>query len=225
MKSIPSWSFAAAAVALAAAPLAAQPRLAVSSAVRPFVAVDAPVVALTRVRLVDGTGAPAREDQTVIVAGGRIQAAGPRARTRIPRGARVLDLAGHTVMPGLVSLHEHTYFGGLRRTVPMDASAYLYLAFGVTTAMTAGSQLPDQELELKRKIDAGEMPGPRLHIAGPYITAGTARTGGFRGIDSPEAARRFVDEWAGKGATWFKVMSGPGDVLRWTLDAARAGCA
>lgn len=104
----------------------------------------------------------------------------------------------------------------------MDAGAYLYLAMGVTTAMTAGSQLPDQEVELKRRVDAGEMPGPRLLIGGPYIRGGTARTGPFRGVDSPEEARRFVDEWAGKGATWFKVMSGPGNVLRWTIDAAHA---
>jgi Amidohydrolase family len=207
---------------LAAAPLAAQQRPAVPPAVRPFVAVDAPVVALTHVRVVDGTGAPARDDQTVIVRGARIQAVGPSASTRVPAGARVMDLAGHTVIPGLVSLHEHTYLGGLRRTVPMNASAYLYLAFGVTTAMTAGSQLAEQEVELKRGIDAGEMPGPRLHVAGPYITAGARRTGAFRGVDSPEEARRFVDEWAGKGATWFKVMSGPRDVLRWTIDAAHA---
>jgi hypothetical protein len=60
--------------------------------------------------------------------------------------------------------------------------------------MTAGSQLPEQEVALKRAIDAGRMPGPRLLIAGPYITAGNRRTGGFRGVDSPEEARRFVDE-------------------------------
>jgi hypothetical protein len=209
------------AAVLAAVPLAAQ-QTPVPPAVRPFVAVDAPVVALTHVRLVDGTGAPARDDQTVVVRDGRILAVGASAATAVPEGARVLDLAGHTVMPGLVSLHEHTYFGGLRETVPMDVSAYLYLAFGVTTAMTAGSQLPDQELDLKRRIDTGAMPGPRLHIAGPYIVAGNRRTGPFRGVDSPEEARRFVDEWAGKGATWFKVMSGPRDVLRWTLDAAHA---
>ncbi|HEX5871157.1 MAG TPA: amidohydrolase family protein [Longimicrobium sp.] len=208
--------------ALATLPLAAQERPAVAPGVRPFVAVDAPVVALTHVRVVDGTGAPARDDQTVIVRGARIESVGPSAGATIPAGARVLDLRGHTVIPGLVSLHEHTYFGGLRRTVPMNASAYLYLAAGVTTAMTAGSQLPDQEVELKRAVDAGEMPGPRLHIAGPYIVAGDRRTGAFRGVDSPEEARRFVDEWAGKGATWFKVMGGPRNVLRWTLDAAHA---
>ena len=208
------------AAVLAAAPLAAQERPAPSAALRPFVAVDAQVVALTHVRLVDGTGAPARDDQTVVIRGARIQAVGPSASTRVPRGARVMDLTGHTVIPGLVGLHEHTYFGGIGRTAPMNASAYLYLAFGVTTAMTAGSQLPDQEVELKRMVDAGEMPGPRLLIGGPYIRGGTVRTGPFRGVDSPEEAERFVGEWAGKGATWFKVMSGPGNVLRWTLDAA-----
>jgi len=178
------------------------------------------VLALTHVRLVDGTGAPARDDQTVVVSGGRIQAVGPSISTRVPRGARVLDLSGHTVIPGLVGLHEHTYFGGLRRTVPMNASAHLYLAMGVTTAMTAGSQLPEQEVELKRMIDGGEIPGPRLLIGGPYLRGGNVRTGPFRGIDSPEEAERVVGEWAGKGATWFKVMSGPRDVLRWVLDAA-----
>lgn len=207
---------------LAAAPAGAQQRPEITAAVRPYVSVDAPVVALTNVRLVDGTGAPARDGQTVIVSGGRIQAVGPSASTRPPRGARVLDLRGHTVIPGLVGLHEHTYLGGIRRTAPMNASAYLYLALGVTTAMTAGSQLAEQEAELKRAVDAGEMPGPRFLIAGPYFTGGTRRTGPFRGIDSPEEARRVVDEWAGKGATWFKVMSGPRDVLRWMIDAAHA---
>lgn len=207
---------------LIAAPLAAQHRPALAPAARAFVSVDAPVVALTHVRLVDGTGAPARQDQTVVVRGTRIESVGPTATTAIPAEARVMDLSGHTVIPGLVSLHEHTYFGGLSRSVPMNASAHLYLGFGVTTAMTAGSQLPDEEVELKRAIDAGRMPGPHLHIAGPYITAGTRRTGAFRGVDSPEEARRFVDEWAGKGATWFKVMSGPREVLAWVIAAAHA---
>lgn len=213
---------AALALLLSALPLAAQQRPALAAAARAFVAVDAPLVALTHVRLVDGTGAPVRYDQTVIVRGTRIEAVGASATVAIPAGARVIDLAGHTVIPGLVALHEHTYFGGVSRSVQMNASAYLYLAFGVTTAMTAGSQLPDEEVELKRAIDTGAMPGPRLHIAGPYITPGTRRTGAFRGVDSPEEARRFVDEWAAKGATWFKVMSGPRDVLGWVIEAAHA---
>ena len=205
---------------LAALPLAAQQRPTVTPALRPFVAVDAPLVALTHVRLVDGTGAPARLDQTVIVRGARIQAVGPSASTRVPRGARVMNLAGHTVIPGLVGLHEHTYFGGIHQTVQDNASAYLYLGMGVTTAMTAGSQLADQELELKRMIDAGEMPGPRLLIGGPYLYGGRARTGGFVGIHSSAEADSVVGDWAGKGATWFKVLSGPTNTLRWVIDAA-----
>lgn len=207
---------------LAAGPMAAQERPTLSPAVREFVSVDAPVVALTHVRLVDGTGAPARDDQTVIVDGARIAAVGPSATTPVPDGARVMDLRGHTVIPGIVALHEHTYLGGVRRPGQMDASVYLYLAFGVTTAMTAGSWRPDQEAELKRGIDAGEIPGPRLRIAGPYIVEGSNPRGAFRGIDSPEAAQRYVDEWAGKGATWVKVIWAPGNVLRWTIDAAHA---
>jgi hypothetical protein len=207
---------------LAHLPLAAQERPAISASVRSFVTVDAPVVALTGVRLVDGTGAPARDDQTVIVRGTRIAAVGPRGTTPVPAGARVLELAGHTVIPGLVSLHEHTYFGGIRHVVPLNAGAPLYLAFGVTTGMTAGSQMPYQELNLKRTIDAGLLPGPRLHVAGPYLTGGPQRPGAFRVLTSAGEARRIVDYWVDEGATWFKVMNGPSDVLRAVIEAAHA---
>ena len=216
------WCRAPALVLALAVPAAGQRAAEPGPGVRPFVAVDAPVVALAHVRLVDGTGSPARADQTVVFSRASILVVGPSATTRVPAGARVLNLAGHTVIPGIVGLHEHTYFGGLRQTVPMDASAYLYLASGVTTAMTAGSQLPEQEVALERNIDAGRMPGPRLLIGGPYVRGGAGRTGPFRGVASAGEARAFVDEWAAQGATWFKVMSGPRDVLRWMIDAAHA---
>ncbi|CAA9308245.1 MAG: hypothetical protein AVDCRST_MAG68-1024 [uncultured Gemmatimonadetes bacterium] len=208
---------------LLAAPLAAQERPALAPSARAFVAVDAPVVALTGVRLVDGTGAPAREGHTVVVRGTRIVAVGPARTTPVPRGARVMDLAGHTLMPGLVSLHEHTYFGGLRQTVPMNAGAALYLGSGVTTAMTAGSQLPHQELSLKRMIDSGTLPGPRLLVTGPYFTGGPGRgSGGFVAVRDAADAKRLVGLWAAKGATWFKVHNGPTSVLRDVIQAAHA---
>jgi hypothetical protein len=103
-----------------------------------------------------------------------------------------------------------------------NTSAYLYLAMGVTTAMAAGSQLAEQEVQLKRDVDAGRIPGPRLLIGGPYVRGGAGRTGPFRGVSSAEEAQRFVDEWAAQGATWFKVLSGPRNVLGWMLDAAHA---
>src|SRR5215212_1432342 len=62
--------------------------------VRQFVSVDAPVVALTRVRVIDGTGAPARANQTVVIERGTIRAVGDSATVAVPAGARVIDLAG-----------------------------------------------------------------------------------------------------------------------------------
>jgi imidazolonepropionase-like amidohydrolase len=185
-----------------------------------YVTVRAPVVALTHVRVVDGTGAPAREEQTVLLRDGRIAAVGPAVA--VPAEARVIELRGHTVIPGLVQLHEHTYLGGLSRNGPLTAGAHLYLAAGVTTAMTAGSQLPYDELNLKRAIDAGVVPGPHLLISGPYLTGGPPRPGPFRIARSPEEVARVVGYWADEGATWFKVLNGPGSVLRAAIQAAHA---
>ena len=124
-------------------PIGGQQRSARSPGVAPFVSVDAPIVALTHVRVVDGTGAPPREDQTVILNGARLGSIGPFASTLIPSDARVLDLANHTVLPGLVGLHEHTYFGGVSRATPMNVSSpLLYLAYGVTTGMTQAACFP-----------------------------------------------------------------------------------
>ena len=196
---------------LFASPLTAQPGAparAITAEQRPFVSVDAPIVALTHVRLIDGTGAAPRDDQTVIVEGTRITAVGPSGSTTIPTGARTLDLSGHTVIPGLVGLHEHTYFGGVRRTTEMSTSGpLLYLAFGVTTAMTAGSQLPYHELSMRRAVEAGRMPGPHFLITGPYLDGAGARNGMSRALESPEEVKRVVNYWADEGATWVKIMS------------------
>src|SRR5262245_12150980 len=81
-----------------------------SPAVRRFVQVDAPVIALRHVRVIDGTGAPPREDQTVIVRAGRIAALGDEDKVTIPDSAQVLDLTGKSVIPGLVMVHEHLFY-------------------------------------------------------------------------------------------------------------------
>ena len=193
---------------LVAAPAArAQGRPPVTEATRPFVAVDAPVVALVHARVLDGTGAPAREDQVVVIRGTRIAAVGPAATTAIPAGAQVVDATGQTVLPGMVGLHEHTYFGGVRRITQMSTSApLLYLAFGVTTAMTAGSMLPYQELAMRRAVEAGRLPGPRFLITGPYLDGGATQSGNARALDTPAEATRVLAYWAGEGVRWVKVQ-------------------
>src|SRR6266446_6521910 len=81
-----------------------------SAAVKQYVAVDTPVVALTHVRVIDGTGAAPKEDQTLIIRDGNIALLGAARSTRVPEGAQVMDLTGKSVIPGLVMMHEHLYY-------------------------------------------------------------------------------------------------------------------
>ena len=192
---------------LAVNELSAQSFDRLNQGVRSVVAVSEPVVALTNVRVIDGTGAPARENQTVIIQNGRILRIGPTASTAAPAGARVMDLAGHSVIPGLVGMHNHTFYTTSRRSIQANFSMpRLYLASGVTTTRTTGSMSPYSELNLKKRIDAGEVPGPRMHVTGPYISGDGAGSGMYE-VNTPEDARRVVAYWAREGATWFKFYT------------------
>ena len=193
---------AAALTAALAAPLAAQgPTL--SERVREYVSVDAPVVALTNVRIIDGTGAPARTNQTIVIENGRIVAVGRGGDVSIPSDAHVMDLSGHTVIPGMFGLHDHLYYtaaGGRGAQLTFSAPR-LYLGAGVTSVRTTGSRAPYTEINLKHEIDNGRSPGPRIHITAPYITGGEGLTS-MTLVNSEEDARRFVAYWAEEGATW-----------------------
>ncbi len=74
------------------------------------ISVDAPVVVLNHVRVIDGTGSAARDDQAVVITNGKIATMGPAASVQAPAGAQVLDRAGYTVIPGLVGMHDHLYY-------------------------------------------------------------------------------------------------------------------
>src|SRR5215212_721007 len=102
MPKLPALAACLSAFAAAWTPHSPPPRAAtqtpqLSQETREFVGVDAPTVALTHVRVIDGTGAPALQDQTVIVSGGKIQSVGPASTAKVPEGAKVLDLAGRSV--------------------------------------------------------------------------------------------------------------------------------
>jgi len=186
-------------------PLLAQTDL--SEDVRKYVAIDVPVVALTNVRIVDGTGAPAVDGRTIVIEDGRIAAVGPVGEVEIPAGAEVHDLPDHTVIPGIVGLHNHTFYTTSQRRAQSTYTApRLYLGSGVTTIRTTGSYHPYSELNLKAAIEAGEEPGPRIHVTGPYLT-GVGGAGYMTQVGTPEDARRVVDYWAEEGATWFKAYT------------------
>ena len=190
-------------------PLAAQQQQArptFSQNTRRFISVDAPAVALTHVRVVDGTGAAPAEDQTIVIQGDRIVSVGPAAAARIPQGAQVMDLKDHTVIPGIVGLHDHTFYTTSARSVQISTTApRLYLASGVTTIRTTGSMSPYAELNLKRAIDAGQAPGPHMYVTGPYITGQGG--GGMAQVLTPDEARRLVAYWAEEGVSWIKFYT------------------
>jgi len=213
-------ALAALASSLAAAARAAPPVLAPPAppgeAVKPYVKLEAPVVVLRHVELIDGTGAPAQGDRTLVIEKGRIAAVGG-PELQAPAGATVLDLPGHAVIPGLVGMHNHLFYiarpnmDAAGRSEPpamvpeMAFSApRLYLAAGVTTMRTTGSVEPYTDLNLKQMIDAGAIPGPHLDVTGPYL-GNLPAFPQMKVMHGPDDARRMVNYWADEGVNSFKA--------------------
>jgi imidazolonepropionase-like amidohydrolase len=178
-----------------------------SPQVKAFVKVDAPVVALTHVRVIDGTGAAAREDQTVILKQGKIDLVSESASASVPQDARVLDLHGYSVIPGIVGMHDHMFypmgngiFGEMAYSFPR-----LYLAGGVTTIRTTGALEPYTDLELKKQIDKGETPGPKMHVTGPYLEGAGSWALQMHQLNGPDDARKTVNFWLDQGVDNFKA--------------------
>jgi imidazolonepropionase-like amidohydrolase len=195
---------------------AAQEKIALSPVTKSFISVDAPVVALQHVRVIDGTGAAAQADQTVLIGNGLIREIGPASSVQIPQGARVLDLTGRSVIPGLVGMHDHMFYPTASGQAPVAGAPALYgemgfsfprlyLAGGVTTIRTTGSLETYTDLALKKSIDTGQMPGPKMHITGPYLEGVGSFTPQLHELSGPDETTRLVNYWIGAGATSFKA--------------------
>ncbi len=190
-----------------------QPRAKLSPEVREFVKVDAPVIVLNHVRVIDGTGVAPRTDQALVIQDGKIVAIGDATAVKIPDQAKVVDLSGYSVIPGLVGMHNHLHYtadqsadapGQLINSITFSAPR-LYLAAGVTTMRTTGSIEPYAELNLKRKIDAGQSPGPKIDVTAPYLEGPNGFLTQMHELSGPDDARRMVNFWADSGATSFKA--------------------
>jgi imidazolonepropionase-like amidohydrolase len=202
------------------------------AALQPYISEDSPVLVLNHVRVIDGTGAAPAEDQRVDIEGGKItRVQSAKLRNALPAGAKVLDLSGKTLIPGLVGMHEHLFYptperrGDLQRYYGemIDTAPRLYLASGVTTARTGGSLEPYADLSLKKLIDSGRTPGPKLHITGPYIGDAMGLVPQLHTLSGPEDAGRTVDYWAAEGVTSFKAYMGiKADELRVAIEHAHA---
>jgi enamidase len=171
-----------------------------------YVSVESPVIALTNARVIDGTGGPVLEGRTIVIKDGTIAAVGETGTLTPPEGARVIDLAGKTVLPGLVMVHEHLYY-------PVGPGVYgqlgesftrLYLAGGVTTMRTGGNVNGFMDLNMKLAIDRGQKAGPAIDATAPYLN-GPNTFIQMRTMKGPDDARKQVSYWAEEGFTSFKA--------------------
>lgn len=203
-----------------------------------FVSVNAPVFVLNHVRVIDGTGAAAKEDQAVVIANGKIQSIGPSASVQIPQGAQTMDRTGYSMIPGLVGMHDHLYYtdsiavqlangridepGLFVAELPYTAPR-LYLAAGVTTLRTTGSLEPYTDLKMKSRIDAGLMPGPSIDATAPYLEGAPTIFAQMHELTGPDDAKRMVDYWAAEGMTSYKAyMNITREELGVAIEAAHA---
>jgi hypothetical protein len=191
-------------------------------------------IALRHVEIIDGTGAAARSDQTLIIANGRIAAVGPASSTLIPDGVPVRDYAGYAVLPGLVGMHDHLFYTASRdaqrnstagiepgfvvNEVPYSAPR-LYLASGVTTLRTTGSIEPYTDLKVRSRIESGAMPGPHLDLTAPYLEGHGTFFAQMHELSGPAEATKFVDYWVDSGMHSFKAYM---NITRAELAAAAA---
>jgi len=167
-----------------------------------FISIKDPVIALKHVRVIDGTGSAAREDQTIIIDSGRIAAVGPTAEISVPASAREVDLTGQTAIPGLVGMHDHLFYTtdrGDRDVVAGQSFAPLYLAAGVTTIRTTGAIDLKADQSIKSSVDAGKLAGPKIHLTSPYINK---RTGDS--LDLPKVAGA-INKFADQGIESLKI--------------------
>jgi hypothetical protein len=188
--------------------------------VQQYIKLSDPTFALTHVRVIDGTGAPVREDQTIVVAQGKIESIQP-ASSALAKDVKPYDYSGYTVFPGIVGMHDHLYYsasieeqagatgkiappGFTVTEIPFTAPR-LYLAAGVTSMRTTGSIEPYTDLRIKHQIDSNQMPGPKIDATAPYLEGKGTFIAQLQELTGPDDARRTVDYWVSEGATSYKA--------------------
>ncbi|MGH9659351.1 MAG: amidohydrolase family protein, partial [Bryobacteraceae bacterium] len=170
-------------------------------------------LALRNARAITMKGAEVIDRADVVVEDGRITAIGPRGKVAIPAGAREMDLAGKTIVPGIVDIHAHMRPRG--DIFPDTSWPYAAnLAYGVTTtrdpSIDSNLVFPFAEM-----VDAGEIAGPRVYSTGAAILTTNAK------IESLDDARKIVGRYKEQGATYLKQYMQPRRLQRqWILQAA-----
>ncbi len=153
-------------------------------------------IALVGATLIDGTGREPVPDSVVVIDKGRIAAAGPRAKVKIPTHATQVDARGKTILPGLWDMHAH---------FEQVEWGPIYLAAGATTVRDCGNEL-EFITAVRDAIKEGRGLGPQLLLAGIVDGSGTSAIGVER-VDTPEQAKMWVDRYHAAGFQQMKIYS------------------
>jgi imidazolonepropionase-like amidohydrolase len=185
------------------------------------VSAQQPTLALVGGRIIDGYGGPLIENGVILIVDDRIVAVGPRSDVDVPGGTSVVSTEGMTMMPGLFDMHVHLMilghgdyarwdelFGDKLADEVMPIAARQLLEAGVTSARDLGAPL-DDILTVKRRIAAGEIPGPRLFVSGPFIQRAPYEPweAEYRwGVNGPDDARQKVQQIIDAGVDFIKLI-------------------
>jgi len=178
--------------------------------VKQYISVNTDTLALTHVKIIDGTGGPSKSDQTIFIINGRINKIGNTESISIPSSVKTIDCSGKTIIPGMIMMHEHLFYGervapyylGLEMPVSFPR---LYLAGGVTTMRTTGTIEAQTDLNIKNWITEGKMVGPDIDVTAPYIEREALPIPEMLFIKNPEEAAKEVSYWISMGCTSFKA--------------------
>lgn len=203
--------------AAGAAPVLAPPPSQLGPDVQPFVHIPSGQIAITHLRIIDGTGAAPVENATLLIDGAKISAVLPSG-SPVPSSFHVIDGTGETALPGIVGMHNHMFYVAAPNR---DASGHhdnpillpqmtfsaprLYLANGVTTMRTTGSVEPYADINVKAEIDSGKMVGPHMDVTAPYLEGPGSPFIQMHELRDAADARATVAFWADQGATSFKA--------------------
>jgi imidazolonepropionase-like amidohydrolase len=214
--------------ALAPVEASAQRAAAFHQRVKQYVVHDAPAIRIDDVRVIDGTGAPAKPGQSILIRDGRIARIGPVESIAKESADVVIDGKGRSVMPGLVMMHEHLLF---LDPLP-DAASYVaepiaapraYLAYGATTIRTAGTFSGIEDIQVARMVREGKFVGPEIRPTAPFLEGDGSFAYQMMPITDPARARQIVDFWADAGALSFKIyMNLSRDALAAAIEVAHA---
>lgn len=205
-------------------PAAVAPAQKFGPAVQPFVSISQDTVVLTHVNIIDGNGTAAKADQTVLIINGKFISIGNNGKVSFPAYLKPIDCTGKTIIPGMVMMHEHMFYGEsnppfyIGQAMPLSFPK-LYLAGGATTIRTTGTVEPQTDLNVKKWIGEGKMLGPDMDVTAPYIEREGLPIPEMLFIKNEQEAAREAEYWISMGCTSIKAYM---NITRADLDAVIA---